>query len=371
MRNIIIILVLFGLGSCNIKKEPTKSNAVIVAYVYPGNKIMNPNDFSAEKLTPINFAFANIVNGEIAEGYVTDSANYSILNQLKKKNPDLKILVSIGGWGWSDGFSEMASDFQSRKTFIESSLGFLQKHQLDGIDLDWEYPGLPGEGNPHKPEDRQNFTSLLKEFREALDKLGSENSKYYMLTIAAGAFQLYADQIEAEKIHPYLDYILLMTYDFSGEWDTITGHLTNLYSSQFQPESNSSDKAVEIFMKAGVPAEKLVLGMAFYGRGWRNVEAVNNGLAQKGTGFNPGYTYRTISEKYTENKGYKRFFDTLARSPYIYNADSLIFISYEDSNSIKYKSKYIIEKKLAGAMFWQYYGDYGNELLDAINKGLR
>jgi chitinase len=371
MKNILILVLLLGHFCCNIKKESDKNNKIVVGYVHAGNKIIEANDISAEKLTHINFAFANIVNGEIAEGYETDSANYAILNQLKKKNPDLKILVSVGGWSWSDGFSEIASDVQSRKTFIESSIRFILKHQLDGIDLDWEYPGLPGEGNPHKPIDKQNFTTLLEEFREALDILGKENEKYYMLTIAAGAFQLYADHVESEKIHPFLDYILLMTYDFSGEWDSITGHLTNLFSSEYLPESNSSDKAVEIFMKAGIPAEKLVLGMAFYGRGWRNVESVNNGLAQKGTGFNPGYTYKTISEKYTETKGYKRFFDTLAKAPFIYNADSLIFISYEDSNSIKYKCNYIIEKKLAGAMFWQYYGDYRNELLDAINSGLR
>ncbi|UCE08771.1 MAG: glycoside hydrolase, partial [bacterium] len=196
----------------------------IIGYIFPQNKILNPGEIAVEKLTHINYAFADIRNGKIIEGFEHDAKNFKILNGLKSKNPGLKILISVGGWTWSGNFSDMTLTKESRQKFIESSIDFMQKHQLDGIDLDWEYPGLPGMGNTHRKKDKKNFTRLLEEFRNSLDTLGKTNQKHYLLTIAAGAFEDYLNHTEMKKAQLYLDFVNIMTYDFTGAWNPKTGH---------------------------------------------------------------------------------------------------------------------------------------------------
>ena len=128
------------------------------------------------------------------------------------------------------------------------------------------------------PEDKENFTALLKEFRHALSNNTKLTNKKYLLTIAAGAFNSYVDHVELDKIVEYLDFINVMTYDFVGGWDKKTGHLTNLFASEEKPEDMSTDKAVKYFIEKGAPAGKLVIGAAFYGRGWTEVNSKNNGF---------------------------------------------------------------------------------------------
>lgn len=371
MRKFIIILT-FAIAGCNsVKKENSLNDKVIIGYIYAEDRVLNGRDINAELFTHINFAFANIADGLITEGFKADSANYAVLNSLKERNSKLKILVSVGGWSWSDGFSDMAATKESRRKFIKSAILFIEKYNIDGIDLDWEYPGLPGEGNPFKPEDKHNFTLLLQEFRVALDELGEKNDKHFMLTIAAGAQADYLKNVEPDKIFPVLDYINLMTYDFVGGWDSITGHHTNLYTPKLDSNASSCKKSVGLFIHAGVPSEKLVLGIAFYGKGWKDVSAKNNGLIQLGKGYGPGYSYKSIKESYLNKRGFVRYFDSSARAPYIYNADSLIMITYEDPESVKFKCEFIKEQKLGGAMFWEYSSDSSDELITAINKGLK
>ena len=116
------------------------SEKAVIGYIYSPNRPLVPSDVAAEKLTHINYAFANIKNGLMVEGYAGDPENYRTLNNLKERNPKLKILVSVGGWTWSGGFSDMALTPQSRKRFIDSAVAFLDRHRLDGLDVDWEYP---------------------------------------------------------------------------------------------------------------------------------------------------------------------------------------------------------------------------------------
>ena len=363
-----LTVCVIALISCNSKNETGKK--VIIAYIYANDTILNENSVDVQKITHINFAFANIVDGKIAEGGKTDSVNFSILSRLKHKNPDLKVLISVGGWSWSGNFSEMATGIENRNKFIESAIAFVKKYQLDGIDIDWEYPGLPGDENPFKPEDKENFTSLMQELRQSLTTLGKETGTNYLLTFAAGAFADYVKHIEASKVVGFVDYINLMTYDFCGEWDTVTGFHTNLYAPKNGSNANSAQKTVELFTSAGVPAQKLVLGIAFYGHGWRDVSSINNGQGQKGKGYNPGYSFKSITANYLGKNGYNRYFDSTAKAPFIYNPDSLIFITYEDPESIGYKCEYLKKADLAGAMFWELMDDYKGQLLDAVYKGL-
>lgn len=141
----------------------------VIAYVFVMDRALQASEIAAEKLTRINYAFANLKNGEMVEGFSHDAENFATLNSLKSRNPHLQLLVSVGGWTWSGGFSDMARTPETRRKFIASAVAFLEKYRLDGIDIDWEYPGLPGVGNPFRAEDRGNYTALLKELRQQLD----------------------------------------------------------------------------------------------------------------------------------------------------------------------------------------------------------
>ena len=160
--------VLFCLTNCCVAKEAVQ----IIGYVFPQDAVLNPTDIMAEELTRINYAFANVKGGQVVEGFSHDRENFAVLNGLKMRNPDLKILVSVGGWTWSGAFSDASLTKESRKTFIESAVAFVAKYNLDGLDIDWEYPGLIGNGNVFCQEDKQNYTALLKELRQAFNREG-------------------------------------------------------------------------------------------------------------------------------------------------------------------------------------------------------
>ncbi len=342
----------------------------IIAYLIGQYGKISPDGIPAHMLTHINYAFANIKDGKMVTGYENDDRNLEILDRLRQKNRGLKIIISVGGWLWSGGFSDMALTRESRQTFIKSALDFLSKYNLDGIDIDWEYPGLPGNGNPHRPEDKQNFTLLLRELREQLDQLGQKNNKTYILTIAAGANADYLQHIETDKLLQYLDYINLMSYDYAGEWEPFTGHHTNLYVSGLKPSGISSEKVVTTYLNKGIPKEKIVLGAAFYGRGWKDVNKKNKGLFQPGTAAPGDYSYKTLQEKYINKNGFRRYWDRSAKAPYLWNPHSRRFITYDDEKSIKKKCHYIKKKKLGGVMFWEFHDDYQNKLLKTIYRSL-
>ena len=371
-----LLLLLISLSiSCSQSIKTTKETQTvidkyIIGYIFPQNKILNPEEIAVEKLTHINYAFADISDGKIIEGFKYDGENLKILNELKSINPELKILISVGGWTWSGNFSDMALTKANRQKFIESSIEFIQKHRLDGIDLDWEYPGLPGMGNTHRKKDKKNFTRLLKQFRKSLDDLGNTGQKHYLLTIAAGAFEDYLNHTEMKKAQKYLDFVNIMTYDFTGAWNPKTGHHSNLYASSFDPEGNSCNKAVSMFMQRGVPAEKIVLGVPFYGRGWQNVNPQQNGLYNDSQGWEEGFSYNNLVEKFINKNGFVRLWDESARSPYLWNDNDRKFITYDDPESLNEKCNYIKMNGLRGVMFWVYHADNKNELLNTIYENL-
>jgi len=201
---------------------------------YTGNRIIGyypswksysgftPDKLDASKLTHINYAFAYIgQDNKIKLGYPDkDPENFKEINELKIINPDLKILISVGGWNWSGKFSDTASTEIARVTFAKSCVEFITEYEIDGIDLDWEYPVGGGlSTNSKRPQDKQNFTLLLKEIRKELDELELKDNKNYLLTIAGGASKYYLNNIEPDKIKEYIDFANIMTYDLHGPWD--------------------------------------------------------------------------------------------------------------------------------------------------------
>jgi chitinase len=325
-----------------------------------------------DKLTHINYAFANIAEGRVVEGNSIDSVNFQALHGLKSTYPHLKILVSVGGWARSDHFSDAALTTESRETFAQSALEFMLKYKLDGVDLDWEYPGQLGEDNLYRPEDKQNFTLLLAAVRGKLDAQsdtdGRNDSNRYLLTIATGANQTYLDHTNMSEAHQHLDYVNIMTYDYFTGGSATTGHHTNLHHSSTSNSEQSSAEAVEEHIAAGIPVSKLVLGAAFYGRGWKEVENKEQFLSSPhGDGF--VLTYRDLTEL-IDKEGFVRHWDHEAKAPYLWNADSATVITYDDPESLKHKCVFISDTGLAGIMFWEYSQDKEGELLDAINTHL-
>jgi chitinase len=370
VRSILATLVVISAAWCARAASPPAK--AVVAYVFPENNVLQPGQIDARALTRINYAFANIANGRMVAGFAGDPQNFSFLESLKQQNPDLTVLVSVGGWLWSTNFSDMALTSQSRAVFIQSVMDFLAQYKLDGLDIDWEYPGMPGAGHPFRSADKQNFTLLLKELRARFSAETAKNHKRLYLTFAAGASDEFLANTEMEKAQQYVDTVNLMAYDYyEAGSDLITGNHAPLFTNPSDPKKVSAADSVAAFEKAGIPAAKIVLGVPFYGRMWGQVPNTNHGLFQPGKPVpNSDASYSTIVSTML-NHGYDRFWDEKASVPYLYNVEKRFFVSYEDPQSIAAKCEYLITQHLGGMMFWDYSSDPSGALLHAIDESLQ
>jgi chitinase len=351
-----------------LASAPANSSREIIAYVFPQDRVLGPDEINVRRLTRINYAFANIQDGQIVEGFPHDEENFAILNKLKRSNPSLRILVSVGGWAWSGGFSDAALTPSSRERFISSVVRFIERYKLDGLDIDWEYPGQPGAGNTFRPEDKHNYTLLLAALRQRFDKEQSRLHRHLYSSIATGASAKFLLNTEMDKVQRYVDTVNLMTYDFYVGGPA-TGHDAPLFHNPSDPKNVSADRSVSDFEQAGVPAEKIVLGLPFYGRSWGEVENRNNGL------FQPGKAARGVHFSYPElpsllATGFIRHWDSVAAAPYLYNPRTKVFVTYEDPQSIAAKCRYVTDHRLRGIMFWEYSNDTTGILLKAVHGGL-
>ncbi|TYP70084.1 glycosyl hydrolase family 18 protein [Paenibacillus methanolicus] len=307
--------------------------------------------------------------------------NINQLNKLKAANPHLKTIISVGGWTWSNRFSDVAADAATRETFANSAVAFLRKYKFDGVDLDWEYPVGGGlAGNSVRPADKQNYTLLLNKIREKLDAAEKTDGKEYLLTIASGAGPSYIQNTELDKIAAAVDWINIMTYDFNGGWQTLSAHNAPLYNDPAAaaagvPNSATfhTDAAIQAYFAAGVPADKLVMGTPFYGRGWAGCAGAGGGqyqpcggAAQIGTWEKGSFDFYDLEANYINKNGYARYWNDVAKVPYLYNATNKTYISYDDVESTGYKTAYIKSKNLAGAMFWEFSGDRNKTLLNKL-----
>lgn len=367
------LVALLATAAASPPAESDRSSATVVAaYVFPQNGPLQPGSIDPQRLTRINYAFAAIQNGRIVLPSESDAANLAFLTSLKQQNPTLTVLLSVGGWTGSAGFSAAALTAQSRRILIESAMQILTTCNLDGLDVDWEYPGLPGAGNPFRKEDTRNFTLLLKELRARFTQEEAATHHRLYLTIAAGAFDDYIDHTEMAQVQRSVDAVNLMTYDYyEAASDALTGNHAPLFTDPSDPKKESSDASVRAFEAAGVPAAKIVLGVPFYGRMWQQVPDTNHGLFQPGKPIPNSYApYSTIQQTMLDH-GFARFWDESSRSPSLYNQEKRIFVSYEDPESLAAKCSYVLSRKLGGIMFWSYFNDPSGELLSAINRGLR
>ena len=258
--------------------------------------------------------------------------------------------------------------------FVANVVDWLDKYKLDGVDIDWEYPVGPDWGLEIKtrPEDRENYIALLTSLRAELDKLGQKNGgKHYSLSTAVPASGWFVEKNDVVAAASLVDSFKLMSYDYYGSWNQTTGHHANLSNNPEDPAWGgwSTKQAVDVYLNAGVPANKIILGVAFYGQAWEGVpENGKNGLFQEGKGLNAdNYSYSPAIEKLLQpDSGYRRFWDEVAEAPYLYNGN--VWVSYSDEQEFALIGAYVKEKGLGGVMVWEYGHDINAKLLKALNE---
>ena len=339
----------------------------LVAYVANAKELPA---IDAKKLTAINFAFAHI--GAIQSIQLDEPDSVAFIKQLvklKTENPKLHVLLSVGGWG-ADGFSNAAYNEITRAQFAQSVATAVSGNKLDGVDLDWEYPGLAGPGIRHLEADKENFTLLLKAIRLRLDGLQKQmhraDDNPYLIT-AALADGEFVTHVELDKIHPYLDWINLMTYDFHNSLTKTTGHQSAFSRSKTSAaDERTVEKAIDQYLDAKVPPEKIVVGVPFYGRVFEQVTSQNNGLDQPYGKYGTEVPWSKLESDYIDKNGFKRFWDSNAKVPYLWNAQTQTFVTYDDPQSLKNKADFVRRKKLGGMMFWEQSQDSKNELVDVL-----
>jgi len=343
MKQITLIAsFLLCLGLTSTFAQKNKKMDIIAYYTGDSNLI---DQYEVGKLNQIIFSFCHLKDGKLSVDSAKDSLTIKHLVSLKAKNPQLKIILSLGGWGGCEPCSQAFSTAEGRLKFAKSVKEVSDYFKVDGLDLDWEYPAIEGlPGHLYQAVDKPNFTELVKILRSTL-------GKKYELSFAAGGFQKYLDEsIDWKAVTPLVNRINIMSYDLVNGYSKVTGHHTPLYSTN--PKEESTDRAVEFLLKQGVPAEKLIIGGAFYTRQWKNVENINNGLYQAGEHFQ-GVDFKNYATTYTEANGWKYFYDEKAQAPYWYNAGTKTFATSDDLKSIKAKAEYVKAKKLGGIMFWE------------------
>jgi chitinase len=362
------------------------------------SKNFTPADIPADKLTHINYAFGLIdedglamlgdAEADVEQPYPGDSddpaalrGNFHQLALLKERHPHLKTMISMGGWTGSGRFSDAVATEEKRRKFVASCIElFLTRWPgvFDGIDIDWEYPvccGLPE--NSYRPEDRRNCTLLFEELRRQLDALGAATGQRYLLTAAIPAGRkIPVTCFELREAGQILDWINVMTYDMTGSQRSgVTNFNAPFAESSGDPSApdwkrfSSVVGTIGIFLDEGVPRDKLVVGVPFYGRGFTGVPSNNDGLYQPFT-ETISADYHTITLDYLP--AYQRFRHPEAEVPWLYDPARGTMLTYDDPESIGRKTDYVLAEGLGGIMFWELSGDdKESSLLTAISSRLR
>jgi chitinase len=337
------------------------------------------------------FSAENSVDGVADVAGQPVSGNLNQIAELKKKNPKLKALISLGGWSGSAYFSDAVLTDASRKKLVSSCIDLWIKGNLtglpegvaagiiDGIDLDWEWPASSGnDGNIIRPEDKQNFTLLLAEFRGQLDKLSRSTKKKYLLTAFVPAAPAKIDVgFEVKKIFKYLDFATVQGYDFHGTWEPRANQQSALRVPAGAPDNPdfSVENTINHWLAGGAPRKKLILGVPYYGQGWTGIAGnANNGLFQPATGPAPGVFAAGTEDFKTLKKlpaqGFTVHRDL--RNGHAWLFDGKTFWTYDDPAVLLQKALYIRAKGLGGAMMWSLDGDDEKaSLTKAISAGLR
>lgn len=366
-----------------------------------------------DKLTHINYAFVGLNPSTLAveiydpwatleivyPGEAWDTpykGNLGMLQKMKLQYPNVKVLISVGGWTKSHGFHAAAATASSRATAAANLVAFMKQYGLDGVDIDWEYPGVDrpadtndpyDKGSPGGSEDTVNFNLFLKAIRDKLDEQGAADGRHYELTAAVGVGYDKIAVTQPGVYTQYLDAVNLMTYDMHGGFETVIGHQAPLYANPYDThdqlvnERYNVDWAVNEFLRQGVSPSKIVLGVPFYSRGWNDVsggwDADGNGTPDGMFGTGSGSLagkwgvggqspYFTVKQLATQS-GWEKFRDPYSKVPWLYNRAAKELYTFDDAVSIGAKMDYALAKGLGGAMYWELDGDDWKNGYDLVN----
>ncbi len=338
MKKIFFPLFIF----CSLFLSAQQPYKIIAYYTGNGEAI---KQWPVNKLTHIIFSFLKIQNDTLTFHNQNQENSLRQLVALKKDNPNLKIMVSVGGWGGCSFCSNLFAKDEHRKNFAKTTVALFKQYGIDGLDLDWEYPAIEGyPGHTYTAADKNNFTELIKALRL---QMGND----YLLTFAAGGFVKYLEQsVDWDAVMPLVDFVNLMTYDLVGGYAIVTGHHTPLYD--YIPGQESTGKCVKWLLDKKIAANKLIIGAAMYARVWESVPDTNHGLYQAGK-FKQGVAYADFKNYFSDTSGYTYYWDKKAMAPYQYNSTKHLFATFDDKRSIREKTKFIRRKKLGGIMFWE------------------
>lgn len=342
MKRIIPWLVIFVCSLPLWSVSQSKRKAVI-AYFSGSPEALEAYD--PKDYTHIIYCFGHLKGNVLHLRGARDTLLVRRMVEMKKRNPGLKVLLSLGGWGGCAPCSDVFSTAGGRDDFARSVKELTEFFGSDGIDLDWEYPTIRGyEGHRYAPEDKANFTELVRALRKTLGRSKT-------ITFAAGGFDRFIDEsVDWASVMPMVDYVNLMTYDLVGGGSKVTGHHTALYSTPQQKQS--TDNCVQRLLGMGVPARKMIIGAAFYARTWTGVAPEQNGRYQSGT-FRHFIGYNQFPTRISEAQGFRQYWDSLAQAPYAYHPGEGVYATFDDKRSIALKTKYVLDHRLGGIMFWQ------------------
>lgn len=331
-----------------LENQPPGNNPLCKTEPIVGEYVLgNPKNVDALLLDFVIYAFA-LINDD-GTFTVYSSLYLKQLANLKLENPYLKVILGIGGWG-ADGFSDAALTPTSRYAFAREAQRWVDEYDLDGVDIDWEYPGSSASGITSRPQDKENFTLLLTALR---DVLGEDA----WISVAGTGERSYINNVEIDQIAPVINYFNLMAYDFTaGETGANAGkHQSNLYPSDMGLGNNSVDGQIQNLIEAGMPSSQILMGLPFYGRyGATNTK-----------------TFDELRKYYTNKNGFRVLWDNIAKAPYIVDPDGNFAYSYDNLLSIYYKGLYIEENCLGGMFAWQAGMDQANILTNSMSQAVR
>lgn len=372
------LCLVLGLSLTPAKAQKTAKNHNKNVIGYFGNwmwyrrgKLVNPQTIQYSKYTHINYSFfVPTTSGDVVEsdawadenlllgetdwnngGYKPNTSIVDLAHQA-----GVKIVMAVGGWNHSPIFPDIAANPSTRQRMVNTIIAHVKKYKFDGVDMDWEYPGDPGQGGG--AGDYYNFTYLIKELRQALNNLSKETGKTYSLSSCFSADKEKMKNIDWEAIVPELDFINLMTYDFFGAWDPIANHLAPLYPTEYGDANFCVSEAYKnLVNEYHIPKSKLNLGAPFYGRAQKGVSTLygnGTGTADSQTfpedeGSPTYYNIMSRMNQYTEN------WDDKTKTPYLTKADG--FVSYENPRSIGEKAKFVVDNGVAGLIIWEITSD--------------
>jgi chitinase len=373
---VMLVMAPAGFGQA-MKKE-------VIGY-YPSWKwksrdgLVSPERIPFNKLTIINYAFwAPLPDGRLVAKDPVGDGKYlcgvpgTTLPDLAHKH-GVKVLLSLGGWDESDNFPAVAAKPELRAAFAGSCVDAIREYRFDGIDIDWEYPGY----RDHRgtPDDRRNFTLLLRAVRDSLLSHGNMTGTYYLLTAAFPSAESHAANMEVGVIAGLLDQINIMTYDYSGPWERLAYHNSPLYPSEGGDSARSVDGSLRLYHTVyGVPLSKINLGVPFYGQTYTKCTALNTPHAGPDTvHFSPSGAFYYDIHRMQAN--FVRRWDEKARVPYLVSTGWNLLVSYDDEESVKAKAKFVVDNNVHGVIIWEITADYlpdgTTPLLDALTSVFR